>query len=175
MRLAIGVRVHTGWAACLLAGGSARAPSITARETVSLLGDPARFVFHRASEMTLADARRWVVRATREAEERAGEAMRRLAAGGDVVACAVVAKPGPLPELGVVLASHMRIHAAEGIFYRDVLLRAAEACGLSARLVPPATLDARDTRLAAAGRLVGKPWNSDAKLAALAAWSVLST
>ena len=173
MRLALGLSVHTGWAACVLAGGSMRAPHLEAREHVELAGDPERFVFHRAAEMGRADALRSVSRVSRDAVARATGVMKRLSQGRDVVACAIVAKSGALAELDVVIASHPRIHTSEGLFYRDVLLEAAHACGLRTRLVAPGDLDPNDPRLAVAGKVVGKPWNRDWKLASLAAWSAL--
>jgi len=174
MRLALGLSVHTGWAACVLARGSIRAPRIEAREHVELAGDQERFVFHRAAEMGRAEAVRSVARVNREALARAKGMMKRLAQGGEVAMCAIVAKSGTLAELDVVIASHPRIHTSEGLFYRDVLLAAAHATGLRTRLVPPGDLDPNDPRLAAAGRIVGKPWNRDWKLASLAAWTALA-
>jgi hypothetical protein len=173
--MALGLTVHTGWAACVLAGGGLRDPRLEAREHLTLVADDAaRFVFHRAAEMTRADAAPFVARARREAVERAAAVFRRLVEGRDVRACAVVAKSGAMPELDVVLASHPRIHTAEGIFYRDVISDAAKAVGLRAHVVAPSELDAKDRRLTEVGRAVGKPWNQDWKLAALAAWRLLA-
>jgi hypothetical protein len=173
--MALGLTVHTGWAACVLAGGSLRDPHLEAREHVALVADDAaRFVFHRASEMKRADAAPFVARARREAVDRATAVFRRLLDGRDVRACAVVAKTGAMPDLDVVLASHPRIHSAEGIFYRDVISDAAKAAGLRAHVVAPSALDAKDRHLTEVGRAVGKPWNQDWKLAALAAWRVLA-
>jgi hypothetical protein len=175
MRLALGLSVHTGWAACVLAGGSLRDPHVEAREHIALVADDAaRFVFHRAAEMKRADAAPFLVRARRDAVDRAAAVFRRLVEGREVRACAVVAKAGAMPELEVVLASHPRIHAAEGIFYRDVISEAAKAAGVRSHVVAPSELDAKDRRLIDVGRAVGKPWNQDWKLAALAAWRALA-
>jgi hypothetical protein len=106
MRLALGLSVHTGWATCVLAGGSA-------------------------------EAIRSVARVSRDAVARATGVMKRLTQGREVAMCAIVAKSGTLAELDVVIASHPRIHTSEGLFYRDVLLAAAQATGLRTRLVPP--------------------------------------
>jgi len=38
-RYVLGLSVHTGWAACVVAGGSVRAPRLDAREEIELLGD----------------------------------------------------------------------------------------------------------------------------------------
>jgi hypothetical protein len=59
----------------------------------------------------------------------------------------------------------MRIHMAEGLFYRDVF---RDACQIPCRIVPPASLD-----LTAVGKLATRPWGQDQKLAALAAWQVM--
>lgn len=178
---AIGLSVHTGWAACVAAGGSLRAPRIEARLEIEMLGDSERFVFHRAEELEVPEARLWVARLEEQATDRAIAAIARLVedlrrADQDVVACAIVAKETPLPvSLEEILATHQRIHGAEGCFYRDVLRRAAEANRLRVRIVSPKALDvaAAAALLADAGRAVGKPWARDQKFAALAAWSVL--
>jgi hypothetical protein len=180
-RCALGLSVHTGWAACVAASGSLRAPGIEAREEIEMLGDRDRFLFHRAAEMDLAAARRSVARAGSEAMERATAAIARLvghvhAAGHALVGCAIVAQKAALPaSLEEIIAAHPRIHAAEGCFYRDVLRGAAEANGLTASVIPPRSLDfsAHSALLAEAGRGAGKPWAKDQKLAALAAWSLL--
>jgi hypothetical protein len=180
-RCAIGLTVHTGWAASVAAGGSVRAPRIHAREEIEILGDPDRFVFHGAAKLDLLAAKSAVARAREQALERATAALARVveqlrAAGHEAVACAVVASATPMAaSLEEIVAAHPRIHAAEGCFYRDVLLRAAEVNRLPARVVPPRSLDLDDNAplLAEAGRAVGKPWAKDQKLAALAAWTVL--
>ncbi|HEY1695117.1 MAG TPA: hypothetical protein VGG39_23275 [Polyangiaceae bacterium] len=173
VRLALGIAVRTGWAACLVAGGSLRDPRVVVREHVELLGDPERFVFHRASEGTPADAPRAVASARAAATEISGRVLRRLKAEHGVVRCAVVAKGGAMPELTAILASHPRIHTAEGMFYRDVILGAAEACWMEAQLVLPSSLDLTSKAVTAAGKAVGRPWSAEWKAAALAAWSLL--
>jgi hypothetical protein len=174
MRLGLGLSVHTGWAACVLAGGDVASPHVLAREHVELAGDPERFVYHRAAEMAPDQAAHTVARLRDAAVKVATSVLSRLARQGDVRACAVVAKDGEVPDLATVVASHPRIHTCEGLFYRDVLLDAARQAGLRAHPVHPRTLDPNDPRLAAAGRALGKPWNRDWKIASLAAWKVLS-
>jgi hypothetical protein len=166
----LGIVVHTGWAACVLAEGTGRSPPVTAREHVELLGDPERFVFHRASEMPPAKAKAWVDRQHMQIVARAARVLERLARGKDPT-CAVVAKLGAMLPLEEILASHPRIHTAEGRFYRDALLAAAQGCGLTARAIAPETLNPKEPRLADVGRALGKPWTTDYKLATLAAWS----
>jgi len=66
-----------------------------------------------------------------------------------------------------VLASHPRIHTAEGYFYRDVV---RDACAVPVKIIPPASLD--PSKL---GKLDAPPWGRDQKLAALAAWTIMSS
>jgi hypothetical protein len=172
MRVALGLSVHTGWAAAAVAGGTWNKPLVVAREHVELLGNSDRFVFHAAAEMALGEAAARVARLRGEALERAGGVMKRLAADHAVKACAVVAKKGVLRPLQEIVSAHPRIHAAEGCFFRDVLLEAAERAGMRVRVVAPGDLDANDERLAGVGRLVGKPWSVDWRVAVLAAWTV---
>jgi hypothetical protein len=80
--------------------------------------------------------------------------------------CAIVAKEGIPGNLEATLATHMRIHSAEGFFYRDVF---RDACPVPWRIVPAASLD-----ITALGKLAAKPWGRDQKLAALAAWQVMT-
>jgi hypothetical protein len=161
---AIGMSVHTGWAACVVVGGSLRKPEIIASSLLEMLSDPARFCFHRAAEMPHEDARACIARARAEAIDNARRALAPLLAQR-VAFGAIVAKQGAARELREVLESHPRIHAAEGLFYRDVL---REACSVPTRIVPPSELD-----VSKVGRLAPAPWGRDQKLAALAAWTVL--
>ena len=172
MRLGLGLAVHTGWAAAAVAGGDWEHPVVVAREHVELLGEDERFVFQRAAEMAPSEAQRWVARAKKEAGERAVAVMRRLAGAHAVKACAVVAKKGKLLALEDIVAAHPRIHTAEGRFYRDVLMEAAQGAGIRARVIVPEELDAKDERLGAVGKVVGKPWSVDWKMAVMGAWAV---
>jgi hypothetical protein len=164
VKRAIGISVHTGWGACVVVDGSLRAPEIIANEVIEILPHPERFCFHAAAEMDAGAAAASIARARRKAIANASHALAHLLGPG-VVVCAIVAKEGDVGELDDVLASHPRIHTAEGCFYRDIL---REACKLPARIVPPSTLD--PSRI---GKLAVPPWGRDQKLAALAAWTAL--
>ncbi|HET7097059.1 MAG TPA: hypothetical protein VFJ68_06680 [Casimicrobiaceae bacterium] len=164
MHRALGISVHTGWAACVVVGGSMSEPTIVANEVIEILGDADRFCFHRAAEMQRAAAGEWIASTRERAVANATRALAPLLAG-DVRACAIVAKPGDPGDLDAILASHPRIHTAEGCFYRDVL---REACGIAVRVISPAKLDPSKV-----GKLAAAPWGRDQKLAALAAWTVI--
>jgi hypothetical protein len=163
---AIGISVHTGWAACVVVGGSPARPVIAANEVIEILGDAERFCFHMAAEMKRSAAERWIADARQKALANAKRALAPLVATG-VSACAIVAKGGDAGSLDAVLAAHPRIHTAEGCFYRDVL---RDACPVPVRIVAPSSLDPSKV-----GKLAPPPWGKDQKLAALAAWKVLGS
>jgi hypothetical protein len=161
MRRAIGICVHTGWGACLVVGGSLEKPEIVANEVIEILGDSERFCFHKAADMNRAAAEQWIARMKEKAIANARRALSPLLTQ-KLSVCAIVAKAGAAGDLGEVLASHARIHAAEGFFYRDIL---RDACAIPMRIVSPSSLD--PSRV---GKLAPPPWGRDQKLAALAAW-----
>ena len=164
MKHAIGISVHTGWGACVVVGGSLATPEIIANEVIEILAGPERFCFHRAAQMSHDAAERWIAAARSKAVANARAALAPLVAR-EAEICAIVAKHGKAPGLSEILASHPRIHTAEGWFYRDVV---HEACGIPVRIVPPSSLD--PSRV---GKLAASPWGRDQKLAALAAWAVM--
>ena len=60
MSRALGISVHTGWAACVVVGGSLSKPEIVANQRVEVLGDAERFCFHMAAEMKRAEVEKWL-------------------------------------------------------------------------------------------------------------------
>jgi hypothetical protein len=189
---AIGLSVHTGWAACCVVSGNVHAPDILARELIEMLGDQDRFVFHVAAKMKPADAERGVTR-VREGAVRAAKSALDLLVGRmraqrrSIGRCAIVARRGAMPPLEEVLKAHPRIHTAEGVFFRDVLRDAAESHRLATQVFPPKELDALAAKamtipsaqlaklLDRAGKGLGPPWGKDQRMASLAAWTALST
>jgi hypothetical protein len=161
---AIGISVHTGWGACIVVSGSLQRPEIAENRLVELSDDAERFCFHRAAEMDPALAQAWLTNTRAKMLDRARAELAPMLQ--QVVVGAIVAKAGDILDFDRAMANHMRIHSAEGFFYRDVF---REACGIPCRIIPPTSLD-----IAAAGKLHVKPWGRDQKLAALAAWQALS-
>jgi hypothetical protein len=161
----MGLSVHTGWAACVVVAGSPLRPEIVANERIRILEQEERFCFHMAAEMERDAAKEWIAGLRKKAITNARRELERLGISG-VSACAIVAKDGDPGDLDHVLAAHPRIHTAEGCFYRDVL---REACSVPVQLVPPKSLD-----VSTLGKISRPPWGRDQKLAALAAWSLLS-
>ena len=164
MDRALGISLHTGWGACVVVEGSLQAPHVVANETIEILEDSERFCFHLAADLEYAAAEAWIARMRAKAVANARRAIAPLLSQG-VNICAIVAKEGTAPALRDVLASHPRIHAAEGIFYRDAL---REACGITTRILSPKSLNPSEV-----GKCAPAPWGRDQKLAALAGWTVM--
>jgi hypothetical protein len=166
VKQAIGISVHTGWGACVVVSGSLAKPEIVANVVVDVLDDSERFCFHMAAEMKRSEVEKWILGLKKKALANARRALAPLV-GKTVSAGAIVAKPGDAGELDQVLASHPRLHTAEGCFYRDIF---KEACAVPVQIVTPSSLDPSKV-----GKLAGPPWAKDQKLAALAAWKVLKS
>jgi hypothetical protein len=145
--------------------GLRREPEIVANQVIEVLEGAERFCYHRASEMEAASVRAWMQRVRAKALVQARKELAPLLSR-DVSIGAIVAKDGDPPDLQTALATHMRIHSAEGLFYRDIF---REACNMPCRIVPPDSIDTTKV-----GKLPVKPWGRDQKLAALAAWEALS-
>ena len=149
--------------------------------------------YHEAEGRKPKDAERVVGRCIDSSRRLALEALRAAVdelrgQDHDVAGCGLLLASGrPLPaDLHAILASHALIHAAEGEMFRDVLVRASEACALPVTGVRERELLARaaeatglpapalQRRVGAMGRALGPPWRQDEKLATLAAWLVLA-
>lgn len=167
--------------------GSPNQPVIVGRQRlqISEIAQP----YHRARELGLPRAVEFLDQC-REASFTAASAALEAAIkrmGGDRVrSCAVLMSSGrPAPSLEATLASHAAIHTAEGEFFRDLVIRASEACGLRVtRIKEKELLDlaASEFRMPGAAlvrglndlsKVIGPPWQQDHKFAALAGWLVL--
>lgn len=192
MRAAIGCRDHSGWAVLVGVGGDPAAPTVLARERVTLVEDDLRMAYHLAAEGPRHEAGGLIQRVERQAEEGAIDAVRDLvdrlrAERHDVVGLAVAAGNTPMPDaLDTILASHALVHAAEGELYRDALASAADVCQLpltrfahthaiaEAAAALGVHADGLDARLRALGKALGPPWQKDHRDAAAAALLVLA-
>jgi len=195
LRAAIGCRAHSGWAALVAIGGSPGSPEVILRRRIEN-ADPeipgSKQPFHAAEPLDFADAKEFLEECTastrrlsRQAFEGVIDELRRK--NYEAVACGVVLGSGrPLPALNAILASHALIHTAEGEFYRNALVEAAEHCGLKVTGVKERELFERGAAqlhlsikqvercVAELGRPIGPPWTQDQKYAALVAWLALS-
>jgi hypothetical protein len=191
MVAALGLRAHSGWAVMVaVSGGSA-----ILRRRIEMTkgpGDPGKQPYHAAEGMEPPQAEGFLRRTEKIAVAMAAAAVKDAVAtlagqGYQVVGAAVLLGSGkPLPELERILAAHPLIHTAEGVFYRDVLKSACEACGLTVtgikeREAPGQCAAALGisgvelpARLSAMGKTLGPPWTQDEKLSAAAALAILS-
>jgi len=146
MRVAIGLKAHSGWAALVVIGDPGNEVQVIERRRIELVEEAdsqwAKQPYHAAETSNPDDAREIVRRGT-EGARRA--AIRELKAAAkrlrgqqhEIVACAVlVSRPMPDWSTDEILAVHFRMHKAEGVLFPDALVRAAEACGLHGIAIP---------------------------------------
>src|SRR5215472_10394419 len=131
-RVALGVRCHSGWAAFVVLGSSITAPQILERGRMGLCDAAikgSKQPFHAAEPMSFTAAEKYISTCRISTGALAQSALRALVARhGMLRACCVLTASGrPVPGLREVLASHALIHAAEGEFYRDAIVGAAES------------------------------------------------
>ena len=187
---AIGFSVHTGWAAGVSVAGPLRAPRMVDRRRIRLADSDDTVqaeVYHRAAQLSAAAAASFVREAEAAAARRARAAVESLRDSQPLFAAGILMSAGRLPpDLAAILRSHPLIHTAEGVFYREALATAAEACGLEVVRIPRRELPERfaaalasdeegaSACLAAMGRAAGPPWARDQKDAAMAALVALA-
>jgi hypothetical protein len=188
--VALGVRCHSGWAAFVVLGSSVAGPQILERGRIELCDAAikgSKQPFHEAEPMKFAAAEKYISTCKAATGALAKTALCALVADhGTPRACCVLTASGRgLPELREILASHALIHAAEGEFYRDAVVSAAESAGIPVFKVREKDLEAvadrlpgsareRRTRLEDFGKRVGPPWRQDEKRAAIGAWLALA-
>jgi hypothetical protein len=194
-RAALGFRSHRGWAAAAVVGGSIRRPELVLRTRVELCepsADLPAAVYHHARELDIERAARLVAAVRAAAIRQASDEIARLigeaaGCGARVRTSAVLVGAMQLPDrLDAILATHARVHAAEGELYRDALVEGSEKHGLKTARMPErlvweqaattlglGTEDLR-RRVHELGRSLGPPWTQDEKLATLAAWLALA-
>jgi len=189
----LGFRPHTYWTAAVALVGPLGAPRVVERRRIVFAAPEARFVYHRAAQGALTEAAKLIeaVRRTTEhdAAREIGAVVAELRRDGFKVSVACVPSgTAKLPDaLEDILRAHSRIHAAEGMFYRDVLAGACEMLGLEVRRLveresPTLACDllaisplALQARLGEMGAALGPPWSEDFRLATLAAWMQLES
>jgi hypothetical protein len=192
---AIGLRVHSGWAALVVVGGSPRAPEISSRRRIEM-ADPqlpgSQQPYHAAEGLELAKAAALLKRFRETARRMAVRGLGQVIAearerGQRIVGCGILQSSGRVgASLATTLASHALIHTADGIHFRDALKKAGEHLDLpvvevrerelmeeaSRKLGLSPTEVGRD--LVELGRSIGPPWTQDQKYAAIVARLVLA-
>lgn len=188
MNVAFGLKAHSGWAALVAVGQQGHDLVVTDRRRLELVEDNwAKQPYHAAEGLPSKRARELVARGVAQTSRISIQVMRDAVArerelGNQVKACAVLVG-SPMPDWTVdeILAVHFRMHKAEGVLFRQVLLRAAEECGLKPLPIPEKELPVHAEKIlarppptlldtvATLGKAAGPPWGKDQKDAALAA------
>jgi hypothetical protein len=188
MKVAFGMKAHSGWAALVVLGERDSDLVVADRRRIELVEDEwARQPYHAAEGLEPDEARDVVKRGVEAARRIAVQEMRaavkrELERGNEVAACAVlVGDHMPGWSVEDILAVHFRMHKAEGVLFRDVLVRAAKECGLRLVEIPEKMLTPHAENvlgtsasnlakeIARLGKSAGPPWGKDQKEAALAA------
>ena len=194
-KAAIGISVHSGWGVLVAVTSDGDGSKVLHRARVEIIGNEIagwKQPYHHAENLSLPEAQRHIANCAaasfRLAIKALGEIVERLRTSKfPVVASAIVLGSGrPLPDLASILKAHPLIHTAEGEFFRRIFW---DTC--SQLQIPPIGFRARDMSEHAAailgksasaklernvqtlGKLMGPPWTSDHKTAALAAFIVL--
>ena len=150
MRIALGLKAHSGWAALVVLGTRDGELHVVDRRRLELAEDAdaqwAKQPYHAAEGLRSDEARKVVQRGVAAARRLAVREMRAAVkrardAKHEIVACAVlVAEPMPHWSVEEILAVHFRMHQAEGVLFRDALARAADECGLRLVAIPKKVL-----------------------------------
>jgi len=192
MKVAFGLKAHSGWAALIVIGKTGDEYIIIDRRRVELVEEAwARQPYHAAEELEPQEARALVKRGVESAHRIALREIRLLlkrekARGNSVTGCAVIVG-NPMPDWSTaeILAVHFRMHQAEGVLFRDALVVATGKSGLRLVAIPEKELaktgqdklgasPSELTRtIAQLGKSIGPPWTKDQKDAALAAMIAL--
>jgi hypothetical protein len=191
MKVALGLKAHSGWAVLVVIGNSGNKFQVVDRRRIELVEERdsawAKQPYHAAEGLDAEQARLLVKRGTAAAyriaqREMRAEVKRLREQEHEIVACAVlVANPMPEWSVAEILAVHFRMHKAEGVLFPDALARAADVCGLNLIRIPEKLLSEHAEKTVATslngvmrtvttlGKTVGSPWGKDQKNAALAA------
>ena len=190
MKVAFGLKAHSGWAALVVIGKDAGEFVVVDRRRINLVDEGwAKQPYHAAEDLKPVEARLLVKRgidtahriAVRELRVAVKHERRRE---NEVTACSVlVGNPMPDWSTDEILAVHFRMHQAEGVLFRDALAGAATKCRLKLFTISEKQLASRDLfgvsvsdlakKLPMLGKSIGPPWAKDQKDAALAAMIAL--
>ena len=193
MKVAFGMKAHSGWAALVVVGTRDADFTVVDRRRIELVEHEwAKQPYHAAEDMEAGAARDVVERGIEAAQRIAVREMhsavrREQERKNEVTACAVlVVRAMPDWSIEEILAVHFRMHKAEGVMFPDALAHAAETCGLRLLAVPEKDLAAQVEqvmampvsdamkKVAMLGKSVGPPWGADQKNATLAAMIALA-
>lgn len=181
MRVAFGLRAHSGWAALVVLGEQRDELIVIDRRRIDLVEELWAKQPYHAAETLESKAAHDLVKRGIEAAQRI--ALRELKVAlkrernrkNEVAGCAVVVGT-PMPEWSTadILAVHFRMHKAEGALFQNALVWAADKCRLQTLRVLEKELISGDGRIGGLGKSIGPPWGKDQKDAALAALMMMT-
>jgi hypothetical protein len=192
--VALGFSVHSGWAVAVALQLLASEPLVLLRRQVTL-ADPripgSKQPYHAGEFLPLPEAQRIFERCRASTAELSLQELASLKRElqTHTIRCAAMLttsqrRPGTVAEIRRV---HSWMHAAEGQFFREAIMTAAESLGMPVAEMPERDVVFEATsvfgmgesdlqlRLTQLGQAVGRPWRKDEKLAALAAWLSLTS
>lgn len=176
MDAAIGLRAKTGRAIAVVIAADGGAPSFVWRDELRLVPAEARIgPYHEVMELPWAEALVAVRPLEREIESIAVGALRDVVAAmrAQKIAIRAVGVVGSAPrDIARIGNPHIRAHAAEGILFRRVLELAAKRLKLRCSGFVEADVDPDIARPLAGA--AGRPWRTDERLAAAAAWKLIA-
>jgi hypothetical protein len=193
MKIAFGLKAHSGWASLVVVSLKNASIEIQDRRRIELAAEEwAKQPYHAAEELKPSEAHKVVQRGIRDAYKYAlremQAAVKRYGVNGQYVTACGVLVGSDMPDWSVdeILAVHFRMHKAEGVLFREALAEAAANCGLRVARVPEKNLleygqrvlkksqDRLVKEIATIGKKAGAPWGKDQKDAALAAMIALA-
>ena len=192
MKVAFGLKAHSGWASLILLGVDNDHFEVIDRRRLELVEEEwAKQPYHAAEELEAKEARQVVKRGISAAHLHAKRTIRDSVKraekqGHRIVGCAVLMGES-MPDWTVeqILAVHFRMHKAEGVLFREALAAAARYAKLEVIEVPDKTLDQfagqslgissskLAERVSSLGKSIGAPWSKDQKDATVAAMIAL--
>jgi hypothetical protein len=149
---AMGVRMHSGWGALVVVSNEDGRVNVVARERIEVIDEKAggnRQPYHRAKNLALNEAEKYLARCAAESERLATGSIRGMTEdlqkrGYRLAKCAVLTASGrELPPLAGILAAHPLIHTAEGEFFRNAICSACEGLRLNVLRVREREVDGR--------------------------------
>jgi len=192
MKVAFGLKAHSGWASLIVLGVDDDHFEVIDRRRLELVEEEwAKQPYHAAEELETKEAQQVVKRGISAAHLHARRAIRDSVKraqkqGHRIVGCAVL-MGASMPDWTVeqILAVHFRMHKAEGVLFREALAAAARHSKLIVVEVPNKTLDEFAVqslgtssgklaeRISSLGKSIGAPWSKDQKEATVAAMIAL--
>jgi hypothetical protein len=175
MDAAIGFRAKTGRAIAVAIAAESGTPAFVWRDELRLAPPDATIgPYHEVMELPWTEALVAVRPLEQEIESIAEAALRDVIAAlrAKKIAIRAVGVVGSAPrDIARIGNPHIRAHAAEGILFRRVLELAAKRARLRCGGFVEADVDPDIARSLAPA--AGRPWRTDERLAAAAAWAML--